>query len=147
MKAFSKPLSDGQCELFRHEPDKVGRIVNGKRRNPETDVTAAIRKYCKRHPGLLKLRRTHCGISFRKDGGVLHHGTEAWPDFTGGTWFGAAIVVECKREGDVPTEDQENEMATLREWGWIVISCSSVAEFHAAFAAECEKRGRPLAAA
>lgn len=135
-------LSDGQGELWRHEPDKVGRVVNGRRRNPETELCAQIRDYCRRHPGLIKLRRTHCGISFSRDGAVLNHGPESWPDFTGGTWFGAAVVVECKREGEEPNEDQENEMATLREWGWIVISCASIAEFHQRLHDEANRRGK-----
>lgn len=144
MKRFTAPLSDGQHELFRHEPDKVGRIVGGKRRNPETDVTAAVRKYAQEHPGLLTLRRTHCGRS-KRGRHWLYHGPEGWPDYTGGTWFGAAIVVECKREGEEPTADQENEMAKCREWGWIVISCASRTDFHVQFVAACARLGHPIA--
>lgn len=143
MKRFPEPLSDGQCELWRHEPDKVGRVVKGRRRNPETDVGAAIAKWAKEHPGLLKLRRTHSGLSFRGFA-KLYHGPEGWPDYTGGTWFGAAMVVECKREGEEPNADQENEMATLREFGWIVISARSLTEFVREFAAECKRRGHAI---
>lgn len=143
VKAFGAPLSDGQRELFGHERSRVGRVVGGRRRNPETDTTRAIADWAKRHPGLLKLRRTHSGLSFRGFA-KLYHGPEHWPDFTGGTWFGAAMVVEGKREGARPSEEQQNEMATLREWGWIVISAQSGAEFVREFAAECARRGHPI---
>lgn len=145
-KRFAPPLSDGQGELWRHEPDRVARVVGGRRRNPETDVCSAVARWAKEHPGLIRLRRTHCGISFRGFA-KLWHGPEGWPDYTGGTWFGAALVVEVKREGEEPTADQAETMATLRAWGWIVISCRSLTEFVRELAAECERRGHPFGSA
>lgn len=118
--------------------------ADGTRRNPETEIVSAIAEWADEHPGLIRLRRTHCGKSRGVAGGWLYHGTEGWPDFTGGTHFGAALVVEVKREGEQPTAEQVEVMATLREWGWIVIVAHSVAEFAARLAGAFEARGHPI---
>jgi len=143
MKSFGAALSDGQHEFFGHERTKVGRIVDGRRRNPETDVLSAIANWAKRHPGLIRLRRTHSGRSYRGFA-TLWHGPEGWPDFTGGTWFGTAVAVEGKREGGTPDDVQTETLATLREWGWIVIVAQSVTDLACEFAAECARRGHPI---
>ena len=95
----AKIATDGQACL----PGMAGALQvrgrtrsDGSRENPETRVCSYVRRWCEQRPGLIEVRRTHSGVSFRGNR-KLYHGKEGGLDFTGGTCFGKPIAIETKR--------------------------------------------------
>lgn len=139
-----RQLSDGQGILWGGaRQERARRRPGGRRENPETALLRSIKRWADLHPALLALRRTHCGRSFRL-GRVLDHGIAGWPDLTGGTHFGAPLVVETKTETGVESDLQTAVLERLRAWGWIVLVPRSFGDFLAQLAAEFARRGYPI---
>lgn len=139
-----EPLSDNQTLLWGGAREVRGkRRSDGTRENPETPLVRFVREWVRDHPGLLDLRRTHSGVSFRGPR-KLYHGAEGGLDYLGGTCFGAVLAVECKSEIGELSDEQVETIARYREWGWIVIVCHSPGEFVALVRQAFEERGHPI---
>lgn len=139
-----QPLSDDQGLLFGGARQQVGRTrSDGSRENPETRVCSYVRRWCEQRPGLIEVRRTHSGVSFRGNR-KLYHGKEGGLDFTGGTCFGKPIAIETKSETGETRSDQDETIAKLREWGWIVLVVHSPGEFLREIGRVYAEHGHPI---
>jgi len=132
-----KPDHNGQgilpgCAHYRPK----SRRVNGKRRNDETLLYAAIQEVMDARPGIVaRAWRNNSGLAVLRRGGALALAPKGSPDFVGFLVDGRFLGIEVKLEGEELRPDQDEWRELIQASGGVHLVVRSREECAAALEA------------